>query len=236
MKKLLILIGVAGLSGCAAPTHDSSNLKGLIQQTEAGDFGTLLTEMHKAEDELQTAQEIVDDLDVHYDSVGAGEAAASRALQHRQNAEQALNNILQPIRDQLEDHENRLTYIESLHVAQGTPNPEASLFFAFDSSFIAADEMQKLDEIVTFVREHPIFSIHLTGYTDTVGTERYNKGLARRRNNSVERALRHLGVPTSTAILVAVGEDFAPPPPDNTLHPESRRVDISIKPHGKYRL
>lgn len=242
MNRALILVAglmSVALVGCSSTSpRDLDGLKSKIADAESGDFGTVLTELHKAEDQLDKANKVSSDFkknaspyewrNVYEDE---GHAAAEAAQQHRRRAEAALGRILQPLRDELADHEQRISYLESLHIEQGTAVPDSAVYFDTGSAVVKAPNMDAINRVVGFLHNYPLFSIMLTGYTDTVGTEASNKRLAARRNAAVKAALKKAGLPTHTVVSVAIGEAGGP---DNTPMRDNRRVEIKLHPHGKY--
>jgi OOP family OmpA-OmpF porin len=103
------------------------------------------------------------------------------------------------------------------------------VFFDFDKSTITAAGQQVLDAAAAaFSQNHPV-RIELTGFTDTVGTQRYNLGLSQRRAVAVHNYLAAHGVPDSAMDVAWKGkEDLRVPTPDGVREPQNRRVEIVI--------
>ncbi|EIJ43577.1 outer membrane protein/peptidoglycan-associated (lipo)protein [Beggiatoa alba B18LD] len=245
VKILLIMLLLQGCSTLSVPeegTKQQATLKNLqtkLDEVKADDFGIFMTELHRAENQLDKAQGIYDDAVAGKSvNLGEGQAAAVQAVVHRTNAEDAFGRFLEPINKNLDENnqdieaqEARLAWLETLHIKPDTIIPDKSIYFDFGNSNLRANERAKLKEAVNFLREHPMFAIKLTGYADTVGTKEHNKKLAARRNATVLDALRRQGLPANTTVMVAVGETKGR---DETKNPESRRVDVRIYIHGRY--
>lgn len=239
---LLICCLVLALSACApmpsrnsgAQKVDLESLRAQITEVRSGDFGEFMAELHYAETELDQAQSI-------YDSIQAGKggdptrarAAVAQALTHRNNAQAALERIQggKHLAELFAEHEQRLGYIEALHVEEGVTPPVTRIYFDLNSTQLNQAEHAKIIELVNFLRKYPVFAIKVIGFADTVGSKTYNQHLAERRNRSVIKALRSAGLPVSTMVTFAVGEAEGL---EETRNPQNRRVDIKPYVHGRY--
>jgi OOP family OmpA-OmpF porin len=63
------------------------------------------------------------------------------------------------------------------------------LRFAFDSDVIKPSYFAELDELARVLKRNPNMRVRIDGYTDSIGTERYNVGLSERRAAAVRRYL-----------------------------------------------
>jgi OOP family OmpA-OmpF porin len=85
----------------------------------------------------------------------------------------------------------------------------ATELFAFDSAKLNPNQ-PKLDEIATVLNNNSgIDNVTITGYTDRIGSDKYNQGLSEKRANSVKEYLVAKGVAASR--LNAVGKGKANP-------------------------
>jgi OOP family OmpA-OmpF porin len=109
----------------------------------------------------------------------------------------------------------------------------ATKLFAFDSAKLSADT-PKLDEIAAALNADPsINNVVITGYTDRLGSDKYNQKLSERRANSVKDYLVSKGIAANR--LVAEGKGKANPVVEchdkkradliNCLEP-NRRVEV----------
>lgn len=242
---LLSLAPIVLLSACASqPTahnDDLSIMQQHIEATKAGHFGDLLVHMHKAEDQLDTAEQLYQKMQskgVSADLRQQGEQAAKQAAAHRASAEQALGRVLRPLEVGIESNtrnmENvdyRLAYIEDMHIPEGLAIPEENIYFDFGSARVLSGQKDKLQEIVDFLKEYPLFAMELLGYADTVGSKAFNRRLAEKRNQAVLRQLRKRGLPQQTLITIAIGEAAGP---DEMQNPDNRRVEVRPYVHGRY--
>jgi OOP family OmpA-OmpF porin len=109
----------------------------------------------------------------------------------------------------------------------------ATKMFAFDSAKLTADT-PKLDEIAAALNADPsINNVVITGYTDRLGSDKYNQKLSERRANAVKDYLVSKGIAANR--LVAEGKGKANPVVEchdkkradliNCLEP-NRRVEV----------
>jgi outer membrane protein OmpA-like peptidoglycan-associated protein len=105
------------------------------------------------------------------------------------------------------------------------------VYFKFDSAQLTAADKQKLDVISTRLkREAPSAQLRVSGHTDSVGSDKYNKTLSQKRAMSVTNYLVSSGIPRSSFIAV-VGEGKSRPVADNKTaegRALNRRVEIKI--------
>ena len=101
---------------------------------------------------------------------------------------------------------------------------EVNVFFDIRSSEIKATEMEKINDMVTFLKDNPDKKIVITGYADKkTGNARINKIYSESRVKSVKKALVKAGINESRIIAESKG-DSVQPFTDN----DSNRVCICI--------
>lgn len=79
--------------------------------------------------------------------------------------------------------------------------------FAFDSYALDAKAQGILDEAAAVLKEKNV-NVTLEGWTDSVGTDAYNKVLSQNRANAVKNYLVQQGVPASKLTAVGMGKSF----------------------------
>jgi outer membrane protein OmpA-like peptidoglycan-associated protein len=102
--------------------------------------------------------------------------------------------------------------------------------FDFDESAVRPDSRPILDEAAEVLREHPDVDIAVEGYTDDIGTEEYNEGLAIRRAQAVFRYLVNHGVAPERMEVIGYGESH--PVATNETEAgraQNRRVELHVK-------
>lgn len=105
------------------------------------------------------------------------------------------------------------------------------VYFKFDSAQLTPADKQKLDVVATRLKkEAPSAQLRVSGHTDSVGSDKYNKTLSQKRAASVTNYLVSSGVPRASFVAV-VGEGKTRPVADNKTaegRALNRRVEIKI--------
>ena len=137
-------------------------------------------------------------------ALNAMHAAALAELMSQLNDAQAENNKLKNAYKALKNDYDKLNaaYTE-LKNKPALLDVKESIFFAFGSSKIASKKEQLNIEAYAKAAAEAGAKLRVIGYTDTVGSEEYNKGLAEARANAVAKVLKAAGVEVE---VVAVGE------------------------------
>ena len=82
----------------------------------------------------------------------------------------------------------------------------ATKMFDFDSARLTADT-PKLDEIAAALNANPsIDNVVITGYTDRLGSDKYNQKLSERRAAAVKDYLVSKGIPSAKITTIGKGE------------------------------
>ncbi len=103
--------------------------------------------------------------------------------------------------------------------------------FEFDSAKLTAADKVKLDTIVTRLKkEAPSAKLRVTGHTDSVGSDTYNKKLSDRRAHSVVEYLISNGIARSSFVSVSGAGESQPVADNKTADGRAmnRRVEIQI--------
>jgi OOP family OmpA-OmpF porin len=103
------------------------------------------------------------------------------------------------------------------------------VLFDFDKSAVKPEAGAILDRLVAFMNENKDKKVNLSGYTDNIGTERYNQGLSERRVNSVKDYVVKKGVDGGRVSGQGFGE--SKPIADNKTaagRAKNRRVEIKV--------
>jgi outer membrane protein OmpA-like peptidoglycan-associated protein len=102
--------------------------------------------------------------------------------------------------------------------------------FDFDKSAIRNPDIAEVEKAVDFVKKYPGYQISIEGYTDSIGSEKYNQALSERRAAAVKAYLLKQGVADGQRIKTA-GYGKSNPVADNSTAKgrfENRRVEILI--------
>jgi outer membrane protein OmpA-like peptidoglycan-associated protein len=78
--------------------------------------------------------------------------------------------------------------------------------FDTDKSDIRSNEMSKITEIATYMRQNLSATVGIDGHADPRGTDQYNQALSQRRVDAVRDALAKAGVQSDRIKTGAFGE------------------------------
>lgn len=102
--------------------------------------------------------------------------------------------------------------------------------FDFNKSAVRGADEAELKKAIDFVRKYPSYKVSIDGYTDSIGSEKYNLALSDRRAASVKDYLLKHGA-ADGARMTTVGHGEADPIADNETEKgrfQNRRVEILI--------
>ena len=136
-------------------------------------------------------------------ALNAMHAAALAELMSQLNDAQAENNKLKNAYKALKNDYDKLNAAYNELKNKPAVDVKESIFFAFGSSKIASKKEQLNIEAYAKAAAEAGAKLRVIGYTDTIGSEEYNKGLAEARANAVAEVLKAAGVEVE---VVAVGE------------------------------
>lgn len=109
-----------------------------------------------------------------------------------------------------------------------------NIYYDFDRANIRIDAQPSLDSLVVLMKRFPEATVKFTSHTDARGTKGYNKGLSRRRAESVVRYLISNGVNKKRLRAQGMGEEvmindcYDGIPCDETQHQENRRTEFVV--------
>lgn len=107
-------------------------------------------------------------------------------------------------------------------------NQYPPIYFRFDNFTIGEGEQGKLRKLATDIRGLPNMVI-IAGFTDSRGTEEYNRALGERRANAVRQALISLGIKSDRLQTVSFGmERPADPGSGEAAWAKNRRAEIGV--------
>ena len=105
-----------------------------------------------------------------------------------------------------------------------------TVLFDFDKSNIRGNEMATLDRIAQEINQYHPKQVTVTGYTDSHGTDAYNRTLSRHRQEAVSYALMQRGIKNQMLDRNSRGEyDQAVQTDDGVKNQENRRVVIDFR-------
>ncbi len=136
------------------------------------------------------------------------EAALAEVVADLDNA-QGRNAQLQNAYNALQNDYNKLN--DAYNALKNKPNfldVKESIFFAFGSSKIESKKEKINIESYAKAAAEAGVKLRVIGYTDIIGTEDYNKGLAEARANAVAEVLKAAGVQDVEVVVVGESEEL----------------------------
>lgn len=88
-----------------------------------------------------------------------------------------------------------------------TSGPMVPVYFAFDSSKVEGEQVQRIETNADFIKKNPSISIRIEGNCDPRGTQEYNLALGERRAQASKSYLVNLGVKAKQLSTVSFGEE-----------------------------
>ncbi len=107
-----------------------------------------------------------------------------------------------------------------------------NIYFRFNDYAIPDSSKAGLDNLIEAMKQYPDINLEITGHTDSIGNQEYNKRLSSKRAQSVITYLKKNGIPEDRMTLDAKGEDY--PIAINTLQngkdcPEGRQYNRRVE-------
>ena len=88
-----------------------------------------------------------------------------------------------------------------------TSGPMVPVYFEFDSSSIAGEQVQRIETNADFIKENPALKIRIEGNCDPRGTQEYNLALGERRAQAAAQYLVNLGIGADRLSTVSYGKE-----------------------------
>jgi OmpA-OmpF porin, OOP family len=82
----------------------------------------------------------------------------------------------------------------------------SNVYFDYDKAILRAESVASLDSLVNFMKDNPSLSVEVYAFTDSKGTDAYNKKLSERRAQAVKDFLVNNGVEGERMIVKGMGE------------------------------
>ena len=104
-----------------------------------------------------------------------------------------------------------------------------NILFEYKSFELMPKSVTLLRPIAKYLKAHPSYKLKINGYTDNIGSKRYNYRLSSERAESVKYALVNMGIAPGRLITHGYGED-RPVATNNTKHGRAlnRRIEFTI--------
>jgi outer membrane protein OmpA-like peptidoglycan-associated protein len=154
-------------------------------------------------------------------AASAASAERERAIAAEQQARDA--------RERLASMETRIIEIEGKQTDRGILVTLGDVLFEFGKADLLPVAEPRLDRLASFLKQFPEKKLLVEGYTDSIGSDSYNRELSRRRAEAVHAALIRRGVDPSRMVVEGYGKSY--PVADNanpTGRQMNRRVEVVV--------
>ena len=154
--------------------------------------------------------------------------ARMKAQQAKQQAEAATAYAMQ-MRDRATDLEGQVKNLKAEETKRGLVLTLDDILFEFDSTELRAGAERTLTQVARFLNEYPERSVMIEGFTDSVGSEEYNRELSEKRAQAVKQELVDSGMKGQRIKTRGYGEEYPVATNDSEAgRQENRRVEIII--------
>ena len=100
-------------------------------------------------------------------------------------------------------------------------------YFSFDSSVLSADDQENLNRVAKHLKKHSHEKVKITGYTDSTGSNAYNKKLSEKRAQSAATYLISQGIAADRISTEGMGAtDFIASNKTANGRAQNRRIEI----------
>jgi len=110
----------------------------------------------------------------------------------------------------------------------------ADVLFAFDKSTLKPEGKSALEGFVNSLSGTNYDSIHVTGHTDRLGSNKYNQKLSDRRANSARSYLITKGIPAERIVAEGMGETQPATKAGECTGRRARRSSLACSPTGAW--
>lgn len=219
----LVILALAS-SGCASKKYVSQQiapLKQKMNQDEAQNNDRFAYLTNKQKTDISQVNERIATTDQRVSEVASAvqkaQGTASRAMETANENREGISTLASGVA-------NALNYqlVE-----------RADVLFAFDKATLTPAAKTALDQVAAKVQSLPRAVVEVAGFTDPVGTEKYNLDLSRRRAWAVQRYLVQHNVPSRSIHIVGMGEETTPP--EGLEHSFARSGKTGAKAHWEDR-
>jgi outer membrane protein OmpA-like peptidoglycan-associated protein len=117
--------------------------------------------------------------------------------------------------------------LKSLKV--GTKIVLRNIFFDFDKATLRPESTNELERLLSLMNEFPSLKIEISGHTDNVGNDDYNKSLSNNRAKAVVDYLISKGIKADRMIWKGYGEEQPMAPNDTKENRQlNRRTEFKV--------
>lgn len=110
-----------------------------------------------------------------------------------------------------------------------------NVFYDYDKATLRPESIASLDSLVNFMRDNPSLSVEIYAFTDSKGTDQYNKELSSRRGQSVKDYLVNNGIEAERMIVKNWGEKM-PAAPNTTTTGADNPIGRQMNRRTEFRI
>lgn len=160
-------------------------------------------------------------------------AREQEAEQARMQARAARQELLQAKAD-AEALAEQIAELEMQQSERGLVLTLGDILFDFDSADLKAGGERTVEKLAEFLNEHADRRVLVEGFTDSVGSDSYNRQLSKRRAESVVNALVDAGVESVRLAARGYGEEYPVASNESEAgRQQNRRVEVVIGAPGE---
>jgi outer membrane protein OmpA-like peptidoglycan-associated protein len=164
--------------------------------------------------------------------LAARESEANQALAQARSAQSQAQRARSDAQSAQAESQRLAAALEDLEASQTSRGIVLTLDdVLFDSgrAVLKSGAERSIDQIATFLSQHPERRVQIEGFTDSQGTDEYNRELSQSRADAVARAIIQRGIDAQRIRALGYGEEF--PVASNTdsgSRQLNRRVEIIV--------
>jgi outer membrane protein OmpA-like peptidoglycan-associated protein len=201
---VLLIVSAIALSGCATRQYVKSEVGaigpqiGEVRDAQAQQAERIDAVDRRALEARSTADRAVTDAANAIEKSAAADRRAAEADRRASTAQQTATSAM----NRVDSFQNEIANLDKYSVVD-----EKAVTFSFDSDFLGNEAISRLDDIAGLLSTVKTgYLIELRGFTDSIGTEKYNFDLSERRAESVQRYLASKDIPLHRIVVAGFGK------------------------------
>jgi len=129
--------------------------------------------------------------------------------------------------------EDQLAALQAKQTDRGMVLTLGDVLFDTGKATLKSGAMKTIDDLATFMQQHPERRVLIEGYTDSVGSDQTNQELSERRADAVRDALTRRAVPFDHVQVHGLGERYPVASNDTgSGRRQNRRVEVVFSDNG----
>jgi outer membrane protein OmpA-like peptidoglycan-associated protein len=168
--------------------------------------------------------------------LSARESEASRALTQARDAQAAAEQARNQAQDaqtraaQAQEESRRLAgELQAAQTTRGLVLTLGDVLFDTGRAELKPGAQRSIDKLTAFLNDNPERKVEIEGFTDSQGTDDYNRQLSQRRADAVASAIIQAGIESQRVRARGYGEEFPVASNDNAgSRQRNRRVEVVI--------